>query len=178
MEALIFFIVIAGYIGLKVAFGATQDPIAKDKKKFDAGIRLVKAKDWNKAYVYFNAMISDSPRSAVAYAFRGKCRLAMGEVYNALADFTKATDLDYNMAEAYIDKTKALIELEEYEQALAEAHKAVWHLRNNGEAHRLRGVVLLKMGEAGKAALDFKKAVSLGDEDAGFILSQHRLYQR
>lgn len=173
MEVFLLLLLLAFYIALKVMLGGANDPIVKDRKKYAAGIGMVKAKDYEKGFLYFNAMISETPRSAMAWLYRGKCQQGLGNYYAAVADYTKAADLDYNVSEAYLEKAKLLQELEEYDQALEAAEKAAWHLRSNAEAYRVRGEILMHLGQNGKAIMDFRKAVSLGDENANFYLRKN-----
>lgn len=173
MEVFLLLLLLAAYIAIKVVIGGAQDPLVRDRKKFTAGITMVRNKEWEKGFLYFNAMISESPKSATAWLYRGKCQQGLKNYYAAIADFTKASDLDYNVSEAYLDKAKLLMELEEFEQALEAAEKAAWHMRNNGEAYRVRGEVLMKLGINGKAVMDFRKAVSMGDENASYYLRKH-----
>ena len=158
--------------------GGTADPLGKDKKKFRAGIRFIEQKEFDKGFLYFNAMISENPRSGMAWFYRGRCQQGLGNLFAAVADFTKAGEIDYNIGESFLFKAKVLLELEEFSLALEASEKAVWHLRNNGEAYTTRGEILVKLGQAGKAVMDFRKAISLGDENAGYILRKQFNTQR
>jgi tetratricopeptide (TPR) repeat protein len=170
MEVFILLVLMGLYIGLKVFMGGAADPIGRDKRKYKAGLRFIDNREFDKGFVYFNAMISENPRSASAWLYRGRCQQGLGNQYAAIADYTKASEIDYNVAEAFLLKAKLLLHLDEVEQALEAAEKAVWHLRNNGEAYTVRGEILAKLGQNGKAVMDFRKAISLGDENANFIL--------
>lgn len=148
------------------------DPIVLDKRKYRAGIKFVEDKDYEKGFLYFNAMISESPRSAMAWLYRGRCQEGLGNHFAALADYTKAGEIDYNVSDSFYFKARLLYQLEEYDQALEAANKAAWHQRNNAEVFTIRGKILVKLGMSGKAVMDFRKATSMGDENANYILRQ------
>lgn len=178
MEVLILLVVFALYIVVRVSLGVAEDQIAKDRKRYAHGIAMVRRREYEEARYYFEAILHEAPRCALALAYRGKCHAAMGENYAALADFTRATSIDYRMVEAYLDKAKVLYELEEFENAMVEIEKACWHMRNSGEAFRIRGMLHLHFGHDDKARVDFKHAITLGDEDAQHMLQRLPQVQR
>ena len=91
----------------------------------------------------------------------------------ALADFNKALDIDYNLADTYLDKGIVLMELEDYTQAWHEFDKAIWHDKNLAEAYRLRAEAATYADKKTDVMKDYRKAAQLGDEDANFLLRQN-----
>ena len=174
MEVFLLVIVFAAYIAIRVALGAANDTLTKDKKKYARGIALAKCKDWAGAKEYFDKVLEKEPRSATALLYRGKANAALEEPYNALADFTRATAIDYRIGEAYLDKGIILWDLGEIDNAFIEIDKACWHMRNHAPAFRLRGKLYIKLGHEQKALADFRQAVVLGDEDANYMLNKLR----
>jgi tetratricopeptide (TPR) repeat protein len=166
------------YIIFKVVTGVEDDPVTKDKKKMAEGLECMRRKDFEKGLEYFTRMLQDNPKSALAWASRGKCNLALGNLYAALSDCTKASSLENNLPEAYMDKGKAYTQLQEYKEALREFDKAAWYFRDSPEAFRWRGLTYLELGNKENAYKDLRKAVSLGDEDANYILLQRSIFVR
>ncbi len=166
------------YIIFKVIIGVEDDPVTKDSKLMTEGQEYIRRKEFEKGLDYFTKMIQEHPKSALAWALRGKCNLALGNLYATIADCTKASTLENNLPDAYMDKGKAFTQLKEYKDAFREFDKAAWYYRDSAEAFRWRGLTHLELGNKEKAYLDLRKAVSLGDEDANYILLQRRIFVR
>jgi tetratricopeptide (TPR) repeat protein len=176
MEGFALLIVLIAYLVIRILLSNSEDQTAKDARTYQAGINLVKHKKYEAAFEYFNNVLKDKPKCALAYAYRGKCNLATGDLYAAIYDCTEATSYDHCIAEAYLNKGIALYKLELYKDAFLEFDKAVWHYRNNAVAFRWRAITRIQMGMADKAEKDLKRAVELGDEDSNFyLLSQGRV---
>lgn len=171
MEVTLLFFIFVFYIVIRIMLGHHKDRSYRDKIKYEKGIHLFQIKSYQEALEYFQKKILQEPDSAIAIAYRGRCHLAMGNYYHALADCTKALNMDYNIKECYLDRGKAHYALQNFEEALSELNKAIWHSANTyAEAYRYRGLIAYHKGEYQKAIYDFKKAVELRDEDANYFL--------
>lgn len=166
------------YLFLKYYLTDHETKAEKDTARYAEGILLFRDKHYEEAFKYFDEQVKLYPKSALAYAYRGKCNLQDENYYSALFDFSQALSFDNTLADTYIDKGKVHLALLEFGDAFREFDKAVWFYRNeNPEAIRLRGVARLRMQQFVQSERDFMRAVQLGDEDARFILSQAPFYK-
>ena len=173
MEICLVVLLFIPYLFVKYYFTDHETKAEKDLARFAEGIWLMSENRFEEAFRYFNESVKANPKSAVAYAYRGKCNLYDENYYSALYDLAQALSFDNTMSECYLDKGKAHYALQEFEEAFREFDKAVWFFRNeNADALRLRGLSRLRMDQLAQSERDFLRAVELGDEDAQFILTQ------
>jgi tetratricopeptide (TPR) repeat protein len=178
MEAVVIFIVLGIYVGIRLLLGGGETDYEKKLKKLTKGALLIKKKDYETARIYFDNVIAVNPQNAVAYGLRSKCFYHLNDFENAIIDAAKANILDNSYPEPYIIKAKCLIEYNEYEEAIKEAEKAVWYMRKNPEAYMVLGLAWLKAGDLSKAEEYLFTAYRLGEENALYHLpaqSKHRL---
>jgi tetratricopeptide (TPR) repeat protein len=147
--------------------------IDKDRKRFAEGIALYEAGNFLEAHVYFDQKVKENRKSALAYAYRGKCNRKDGNMYSAMYDFTESLSFDTTIDDVHLEKGMLHYEFEEYNDAFLSFDKAVWFSRGETpEAFRWRALARLKLHQHSQAENDLRKAVSLGDEDAAFVLTQ------
>ncbi len=178
MEICLIILLFIPYLILKYYLTDHDTKSEKDMARFREGIQLFEDKQYENAFSYFDQAVKEHRKSAVAYAYRGKCNFQLDNYYSALFDFSEALSFDNTLAECYLDKGKAHMALLEFREAFREFDKAVWFYRNNNpDALRLRGLSRLRMQQLVQSERDFVRAVELGDEDARFILSQAPFYK-
>ena len=145
----------------------------KDRKRFAEGIALYEAADFLAAHAYFDQKVKENRRSAIAYAYRGKCNRKEDNTYSAMYDFTEALSFDTTLDDVHLEKGILHYELAEYNDAFLSFDKAVWFSRGETpEAFRWRALARLKLHQNSQAENDLRKAVQMGDEDAAFVLTQ------
>ena len=143
----------------------------KDTVRFQAGIDLVKQREIGAAFEYFNTLVQQHPKSAVAFAWRGRCQLLQDNYYSAIYDLTQALNLDNTLADCYLDRGIAFYNVEQYTESFREFDKAVWHIRDERpDAYRWRAIARIQLRQLAQAENDLRRAVLLGDEDAFQIL--------
>ena len=105
-------------------------------------------------------------KNSYTYTNRANYWLKQGEYEKALADCRKASQLDYNNAEAYYciglvenAKGNAAISLENF-------NKAITIKNNRADFYNGRGLALFQLKEYGDALEDFEQAVTLNPSDA------------
>lgn len=155
----------------------------KDRKRFGKGVQLVETRKYTEAYSYFEDAVRQYPKSAIAYAYRGKCQLAQENYYSAIYDLTEAISRDNTLAECYLDRGIALYHTNELQQAFREFDKAVWYYRDEQpDAYRWRALARIQLRQLPQAENDLRRAVLLGDENSFHILLQppftRPVYQR
>ena len=145
----------------------------KDEKRFLPGIELVRNRQTEEAYAFFDEAVRKHPKSAVAYAYRGKCQLVLENYYSAIYDLTEALSRDNTLAECYLDRGIAYYYTDEFQQAFREFDKAVWHFRDEKpDAYRWRALARIQFRQLPQAENDLRRAVALGDENAFHLLLQ------
>ena len=151
-----------------------HDTVAeKDIKRFHKGITLVKNRQFEEGFTYFDNAVRQHPKSAIAYAYRGKCQLAHDNQYSAIYDLTQALSLDNTLADCYLDRGIAFHHVEQYTEAFREFDKAVWYFRDDKpDAYRWRALARIELRQLPQAEHDLRRAVLLGDEDSFQILRQ------
>lgn len=173
MELALLSLLLIPYLVLKYYLSDHDTAIEKDLKRFKEGIELLQLKEINRAFRFFDEQIKLYPKSAVAYAYRGKCSFEQKNYYSALFDLSQAISFDNTHFDFYLDKGKIHQELKEYELAFKEFDKAVWHSHNtNPDTLRLRGKCRIFLKQYKEAIDDFQLAVELGDEESTYLLRQ------
>lgn len=107
--------------------------------------------------------IEQKPDLADAYLVRGQARGAMGQLKEAIADFTKAIELK-PAATIYLIRGNAYSELDEHAKALADFDQALKLDRNARGAYRQRGRANFKAGKVEPSIADFDRYVELEPE--------------
>ncbi len=173
MEICLVVLLFIPYLFIKYFLTDHDTKADKDLLRFAAGVKLISESDFEAAFHYFDEAVKTNPKSAVAYAYRGKCNLHDENYYSAIYDLSLALSFDNTLADCYLDKGKAHFALKEFEDAFREFDKAVWFFRNEkADALRLRGLSRLRMDQFSQSKRDLLRAVELGDEDSVQILSQ------
>lgn len=106
--------------------------LAGAAEDFREGIAAARAGDMDKAMAIFTRVIEDGAKDAgtdvknmaSAYNLRGMCHDAKNEAELALADYSKAIELDAKMAEAYGNRAMLYMKLGDVDKAKADATAA------------------------------------------------------
>jgi len=171
MEGLSVFLIFVVYIGIRLLLGHHKDQTFRDTQKFREGIELVERHQYEEAFQYFNEVLAENPKSGVAWAYRCICHYQFENYYQALADATKAINIDYKLRDAYFIRGLCLYELENFQGAAIEFGKTLWHYRDkHPESFRYRALCYYELQNFQKSREDLEKAVRLGDEDANYFL--------
>ena len=101
-------------------------------------------------------------QSAEDYVDRGNSKYRLRDYQAAIADYSKAIEINPQLAPAYYNRGFAKDELEDYQGAIADLNKAIEINPQLGLAYANRGLVKYKLGDKNGFCSDAKKAVSLG----------------
>jgi tetratricopeptide (TPR) repeat protein len=173
MEVTLLGLLFVVYLVLRYYLVDHETASEKDVARFQEGIELVRNRQIESALDYFNEAVLKHPKSAVAYAWRGKCQLLLENHYSAIYDITQAISRDNTLADCYLDRGIALYRVEQYTEAFREFDKAVWHIRDERpDAYRWRAIARIELRQLSQAENDLRRAVMLGDEDAFQLLRQ------
>ena len=91
----------------------------------------------------------------------------------AIADYTKAIEINPNYAKAYNNRGISKKNLKDYYGAIADYTKAIEINPNFADAYYNRGITKEYLGDLNGACADLKKAAELGYADAaGWVANQ------
>lgn len=183
MEVALLGLLFIAYITIRYYVIDHDTPADKDRKRFRKGIELVRTKNIQDAHRYFDDVVRQYPRSAIGYAYRGKCHLFQQNYYSAIYDLTQAINRDNTLADCYLDRGIAYYSTDQFNDAFREFDKAVWHFRDEKpDAYRWRALARIKVRQIAQAENDLRRAVALGDENSFHLLLQppftQPIYQR
>ena len=173
MEVALLSLLFGLYLTIRYYLIDHDTPTDKDRKRFQKGIELVKNKAIDEAHRYFDEAVAQHPKSAVAYAYRGRCQLLEENYFSAIYDLTQAISRDNTLADCYLDRGIAFYKIEQYNDAFREFDKAVWHFRDEKpDAYRWRALARIQVRQLPQAENDLRRAVLLGDENSFHLLRQ------
>jgi len=135
---------------------------------FKAGMMAEEMGDLNQAIELYTQAINseDLPRKELAYYARGLTWVKKGNQERALADFSKAIDLNPYYAPIYRDRGNVWMEEGNPDRALLDYDKAIELDPTDASAYFNRGRFYLKKGDYDLAITDSKKAVELNPKDS------------
>ncbi len=118
--------------------------------------------------------LASCSQTAEEYTSRGESK-AVSEDYNgAIADFSKAIEIDPNNVRSYFGRGLAKAQLADYKGALVDYSKAIEIEPDNAEAYVGRGALrLFFLRNKYEACLDFSKAGDLGSALAYEMIKKH-----
>ena len=116
----------------------------------------------------FEQEISSNPNSAEVYIKRGYVFAANSldegnQIFldHAIADFTKAINLDPNAVDAYSSRAGLYSQNGDHDRAIADYDHMIQIDPNNAEAYAFRGAVYSQEGKYDQALADFNRAIRL-----------------
>ena len=108
-----------------------------------------------------SAEVSITPPTARDYYDRGMKGVLLGDRKAAIADLTKAIEMDPKMAAAYDGRATGRLIEEDYDGAIADSTKVIELDPRNARAYHARGVAKLYKKDYAGAAGDFSKTIEL-----------------
>ena len=116
------------------------------------------------APVIFSVPEKAKAESAVFFYNRGIDKYDRGDYYGAIADYTKAIEINPRFADAYYNRGNLKRDLEDYYGAIADYTKAIEINPRYVEAIENRGFAKSKLKDYEGACMDYRKALSLGSQ--------------
>jgi tetratricopeptide (TPR) repeat protein len=111
-----------------------------------------------RSIVYYNIAIKKNPKHAQAYYKRG---LETSSYRKAVNDFTQVIKLEPDFADAYHERAKTYVLMNEHSKALADFNELVRLKPNDANSDYARADFYGKTGEQDKVIQDFTKAIKL-----------------
>ena len=135
--------------------------------KYDNGDYYGAISDYNKA-------IEINPRYAKAYVNRGIAKRKSGDNYGAISDYNKAIEINPSDADSYFNLgTIKAIELKDYYGSISDFNKAIEINSTDKSAWKNRGSAKKAIGDMKGACADWRKAVSLGHDNADELVRDY-----
>jgi len=97
-------------------------------------------------------------RAALAYGGRGRARMRLDDPRGAVADLTRAIEIDGDDAGLYVSRGAAHRALGDDSAALADFHRAIERDPGHGRVYLERGMLYARQEEIAKAAEDYQAA--------------------
>lgn len=110
--------------------------------------------------------------------------ITVGNLQQAIVNFTQAIKLNSNLAAAYSNRCLVYLELREYQQATTDCTQALQLNPVNVESYLNRGLAYYKQGHYQQAIADYQQAIKLNPLDyrayynRGLVYSQQQDYQQ
>jgi tetratricopeptide (TPR) repeat protein len=111
---------------------------------------------------------SDAAKLAALYVKRGQAELCIGgddSRARAMADYTKAIEIDPRSAKAYFTRGAEYTNQAKYDEAISDFNRAIDLDPNDAAAIRYRGLAFFVSGQNDSAIADLDKAVGLKPAD-------------
>jgi tetratricopeptide (TPR) repeat protein len=108
-----------------------------------------------------NNSIKQNPRNKEAYYERGYLLGTIGCTTWAIADLTKAVEIDPCYAAAYTERGNCYLDFKNYSLARADLDRAIYLNPRSGDARLARGKVMLELGKPAAALVDFSNAQNM-----------------
>jgi tetratricopeptide (TPR) repeat protein len=106
-----------------------------------------------------NALASE--RNAKYYYQSGNVKYDRGDYQGAIADYTRAIELNPNFDKAYFNRALAKHDLGDYSAAIADYSKSLKILPNNPKTYYSRGLSKDNLGDYSAAIADYNRAIAL-----------------
>jgi tetratricopeptide (TPR) repeat protein len=115
---------------------------------------------------------------ALAYSQRAFNSLQSQNYQSAIADYTKAIELNPNVASSYLWRGIARSSLQDYQGAMADLNKAIELDPQNAYAYNRRATVRTILKDYQNAIADYNKSIALNPQDAFTYYSRGLLYNQ
>jgi tetratricopeptide (TPR) repeat protein/predicted aspartyl protease len=109
------------------------------------------------------SLVTDAPQDASGFARRGRAFAARHEYAQALADLSRAIELEPGIAQHLYERGQVYLEQKQLQQAMADFDQAVKLKPNDISIRLARGALHLKNLEFPAAKADFDAALALDD---------------
>lgn len=109
-----------------------------------------------------NAILKSTPKHKQALYMRGYLFGTVGCTYSAIADLTKAIEVDPSFAAAYAERGICYMDQKNYAKAKLDLDKAIQLNPRSGDAHFARGKLFLEMDRPNSALSDLASCQAMG----------------
>ncbi|RCV65314.1 Tetratricopeptide (TPR) repeat protein, partial [Methanophagales archaeon] len=142
---------------------------------FYLGYALYESEKFNESIKALDISLSLNP-VAEAYYNRGIAYAGLSQHERAIEDYSKAIELNLNLAEAYYNRGTAYAELNQHKWAIEDYSKAIELNPNYAKAYTNRGTAYDELNQHERAIEDYNKAIELNPNYAMFYNNRGAAY--
>lgn len=137
----------------------------KELDQLQVGIKLFNTGQIDSAYTYFDQTIGEHPQWSIAYLYRARCHLKLGEPEAALADLKTGESYDDTVPDIHVEIGRILYDHADYTDAFAEFDKAVFYSQgSDAMPYYWRGLTRQKLNQPQEAQHDLDQAIALEEQ--------------
>lgn len=134
-------------------------------------------KDFTSALQTMDGMVDNYPDQPLAYIGRGLILDSLNRTDEAIADYTKAIELDPENSGAYLNRAVVYTKLNNPDKAIADYTTAIELDPADNDPYISRGVIYGNLGDYDKALADFNQAVQMDPQSISAYLYRGSLYE-
>ena len=137
----------------------------KELDQLQVGVKLYNNGQIESAFAYFDQTIQAHPQWSVAYLYRARCYLKLGNTEAALADLETGESYDNTVTDIHTETGRILYDQNQFDRAFAEFDKAVFHSQGRDSmAYYWRGRTRQKLNQPQEAQHDLDQALLLEEK--------------
>ena len=137
----------------------------KELAQLQVGIKLYNTNQFDAAFEYFDQIIREHPQWSVAYLYRARCHLKLGDTEAAFADLRTGESYDDTVADIHVEIGRILYDRSDYAEAFTEFDKAVFHAQGReAMPYYWRGLTRQKLYQPQEAQHDLDRAIALDEQ--------------
>jgi tetratricopeptide (TPR) repeat protein len=122
--------------------------------------------DYREALAIFTEVLKIKPKHILSIEMGAICKKRLGNVYEAIEDYSKAIEIDNNYSSAYNGRGVAKDDLNDYQGAIEDYSKAIEIDPKFGIAYYNRGIVKADLKDYQGAIEDYSRAIEIDPKDA------------
>ncbi|MCX6251086.1 MAG: tetratricopeptide repeat protein [Bacteroidetes bacterium] len=127
---------------------------------------FLRCRVWKESITLWDDVISKYDYSQVAYYNRGTAWDELKQWDRAIADFSKAIEINPKLTDAYYNRGNTYNNLGQWERSITDFSKVIEIDPNNTKAYSNRGATYIILGQWDKAVADFSKTIEIDPEYA------------
>ena len=164
MELLIAISIFSYIIYLRY-YADLRTPADKELDQLQVGVKLYNSGQTESAFAYFDQTLQEHPQWSVAYLYRARCHLKLGNTEAALADLKTGESYDDTVSDIHVELGRIQYDHADYADAFTEFDKAVFHsLGLDAMPYYWRGLTRQKLNQPAEAQHDLDQAIALEEQ--------------
>lgn len=145
--------------------------------------------DYEEWAAFFSEFILRNPEHALAYHLRAEAYWYGGDLHNAIADYSKALELNRHDVSAFLGRGQVLMECRDFGQALEDLKRALagvetvegasvaWRAQFEAFARNGLAATYAGLEQFGRALEEFDRSIALWPENAWVHYNRAKAYQ-
>ena len=142
----------------------------RELDQLQIGVKLYNCGQFDSAFHYFDQAIQEHPQWSMAYLYRARCQVKLGDTEAALADLKTGESYDNTVTDIHTEIGRILYDQQDFDTAFAEFDKAVFHSQGRDSmAYYWRGRTRQKLNQPQEAQRDLDQAITLEEQSKNGI---------